>query len=126
MTVVFFVASGRRRGAGSESFIIHTTPMLIARREYPYHRWEPLYFGTQNEPWYNEVLSWEGKQDKMAQTLSALQRPATSSTDGHWTPRPIQLPHTLSDVTTSVLSREALIASSSVVPGQRRSATLYP
>ncbi|KAG7305034.1 hypothetical protein JYU34_010481 [Plutella xylostella] len=44
-------------------------PMVIGRREYPYHRWEPLYFGTQREPWYNELLSWEGKQDKMTQML---------------------------------------------------------
>ncbi|XP_041969801.1 uncharacterized protein LOC121726477 [Aricia agestis] len=44
-------------------------PMLIARREYPYHRWEPIYFGTQNEPWYSEALTWEGRQDKMTQML---------------------------------------------------------
>ncbi|XP_063366399.1 beta-1,4-glucuronyltransferase 1-like [Cydia amplana] len=44
-------------------------PMLIARREYPFHRWEPLYFGTRKEPWYSEGLSWEGRQDKMTQML---------------------------------------------------------
>ncbi|PZC81011.1 uncharacterized protein LOC110373285 [Helicoverpa armigera] len=44
-------------------------PMLIAKREYPYHRWEPLYFGTNKEPWYSEALSWEGRQDKMTQML---------------------------------------------------------
>lgn len=44
-------------------------PMLIARREYPYHRWEPLYFGTNKEPWYSESLCWEGLQDKMTQML---------------------------------------------------------
>ncbi|KAM3965983.1 beta-1,4-glucuronyltransferase 1 [Aphomia sociella] len=44
-------------------------PMLIARREYPYHRWEPLYFGTHKDPWYSEMLSWEGRQDKMTQML---------------------------------------------------------
>ncbi|VVD03680.1 unnamed protein product [Leptidea sinapis] len=43
--------------------------MLISRREYPYHRWEPLYFGTQQEPWYDEKLSWEGRQEKMTQML---------------------------------------------------------
>ncbi|XP_028159551.1 uncharacterized protein LOC114352229 [Ostrinia furnacalis] len=43
--------------------------MLIARREYPYHRWEPLYFGTHKDPWYSEMLSWEGRQDKMTQML---------------------------------------------------------
>ncbi|KAF9422148.1 hypothetical protein HW555_002169 [Spodoptera exigua] len=50
-------------------------PMLIAKREYPYHRWEPLYFGTNKEPWYSESLSWEGLQDKMTQMLEmCLQR----------------------------------------------------
>ncbi|KAI5631080.1 glycosyl-transferase for dystroglycan domain-containing protein [Phthorimaea operculella] len=44
-------------------------PMLIAKREYPYHRWEPLYFGTNRDPWYNEILSWEGVQEKMAQVF---------------------------------------------------------
>ncbi|KAH9637531.1 hypothetical protein HF086_010942 [Spodoptera exigua] len=49
--------------------------MLIAKREYPYHRWEPLYFGTNKEPWYSESLSWEGLQDKMTQMLEmCLQR----------------------------------------------------
>lgn len=42
-------------------------PMLIVRREYPYHRWEPIYIGTNNEPFYNEMLTWEGQQDKMTQ-----------------------------------------------------------
>ncbi|KAJ8728824.1 hypothetical protein PYW07_006520 [Mythimna separata] len=44
-------------------------PMIIAKREYPYHRWEPLYFGTNKEPWYSETLYWEGLQDKMTQML---------------------------------------------------------
>ncbi|XP_022836319.1 uncharacterized protein LOC111363700, partial [Spodoptera litura] len=44
-------------------------PMLIAKREYPYNRWEPLYFGTNKEPWYSESLCWEGFQDKMTQML---------------------------------------------------------
>ncbi|KAK5643990.1 hypothetical protein RI129_007835 [Pyrocoelia pectoralis] len=38
-------------------------------RVYPYHRWEPVYIGTKNEPLYSEILSWEGKQDKMTQML---------------------------------------------------------
>lgn len=46
--------------------------MLITRREYPYHRWEPLYFGTNKEPWYSEGLSWEGQQDKMTQVCPDL------------------------------------------------------
>ncbi|CAB3252508.1 unnamed protein product [Arctia plantaginis] len=44
-------------------------PMLISKREYPYHRWEPLYFGTNKEPWYSEMLTWEGRQDKMTQIM---------------------------------------------------------
>ncbi|CAG9854782.1 unnamed protein product [Phyllotreta striolata] len=44
-------------------------PLLTARREVPYHRWEPIYLGTKNEPYYNEQLSWEGLQDKMLQML---------------------------------------------------------
>lgn len=44
-------------------------PLLTVRREYPYHRWEPIYIGTKDEPLYSELLSWEGKQDKMTQML---------------------------------------------------------
>ncbi|XP_054269524.1 beta-1,4-glucuronyltransferase 1-like isoform X2 [Macrosteles quadrilineatus] len=42
-------------------------PMLVVKREFPYHRWEPIYIGTNEEPLYSELLSWEGKQDKMIQ-----------------------------------------------------------
>ncbi|XP_034836417.1 beta-1,4-glucuronyltransferase 1-like isoform X2 [Maniola hyperantus] len=63
-----------QRFPGLQSWLLRPSPtglepMLIARREYPYHRWEPLYFGTKNEPWYSELLSWEGRQDKMTQML---------------------------------------------------------
>ncbi|XP_072384109.1 beta-1,4-glucuronyltransferase 1-like [Diabrotica undecimpunctata] len=44
-------------------------PLLTARREVPFHRWEPIYIGTKAEPLYNEKLSWEGLQDKMLQML---------------------------------------------------------
>lgn len=37
------------------------------KREYPYHRWEPIYIGTKHDPYYSETLSWEGQQDKMTQ-----------------------------------------------------------
>jgi len=37
------------------------------RREFPYHRWEPIYIGTNEEPLYSEELTWEGQQDKMTQ-----------------------------------------------------------
>ncbi|XP_020292779.1 beta-1,4-glucuronyltransferase 1-like isoform X2 [Pseudomyrmex gracilis] len=42
-------------------------PLIITRREYPYHRWEPVFIGTREDPLYTEEMSWEGKQDKMAQ-----------------------------------------------------------
>ncbi|XP_068623223.1 beta-1,4-glucuronyltransferase 1-like [Battus philenor] len=68
------VCSHCQRFPGLQSWLLRPSPkvlepMLIARREYPYHRWEPLYFGTQREPWYSETLSWEGRQDKMTQML---------------------------------------------------------
>ncbi|XP_034947951.1 beta-1,4-glucuronyltransferase 1-like [Chelonus insularis] len=44
-------------------------PLIVTRREYPHHRWEPLYIGTQEDPLYNEDMSWEGRQEKMAQML---------------------------------------------------------
>ncbi|XP_030763588.1 beta-1,4-glucuronyltransferase 1-like [Sitophilus oryzae] len=44
-------------------------PLLVTKREAPYHRWEPIYIGTKNEPLYHEKLSWEGFQDKMLQML---------------------------------------------------------
>ena len=37
----------------------------MTRRVATYHRWEPLFVGTNKEPIYDERLSWEGKRDKM-------------------------------------------------------------
>ena len=37
------------------------------KREKPYHRWEPIYIGTNEEPTYDERLTWEGRSDKMVQ-----------------------------------------------------------
>ncbi|XP_017753401.1 PREDICTED: beta-1,4-glucuronyltransferase 1-like [Eufriesea mexicana] len=42
-------------------------PLIITKREYPHHRWEPVFIGTQNDPFYAEEMSWEGRQDKMSQ-----------------------------------------------------------
>ncbi|XP_068231619.1 beta-1,4-glucuronyltransferase 1-like isoform X1 [Palaemon carinicauda] len=39
----------------------------VVKRQSPYHRWEPIYICTKNEPLYDERLSWEGLQDKMTQ-----------------------------------------------------------
>lgn len=41
----------------------------MVRREFPYHRWEPIYIGTNQEPLYSEQLTWEGQQDKMTQVI---------------------------------------------------------
>ncbi|XP_066594015.1 beta-1,4-glucuronyltransferase 1-like [Prorops nasuta] len=42
-------------------------PLIITKREFPYNRWEPVFIGTREDPLYAEEMSWEGKQDKMAQ-----------------------------------------------------------
>ncbi|KAL3265274.1 hypothetical protein HHI36_009484 [Cryptolaemus montrouzieri] len=44
-------------------------PFLSVKREYPFHRWEPVFIGTKLDPLYDEALSWEGLQDKMTQVL---------------------------------------------------------
>nr|XP_018917624.1 PREDICTED: beta-1,4-glucuronyltransferase 1-like [Bemisia tabaci] len=41
--------------------------LLISKREYPFHRWEPIFIGTHADPLYSESLTWEGRQDKMTQ-----------------------------------------------------------
>ncbi|XP_040583046.1 beta-1,4-glucuronyltransferase 1 [Lepeophtheirus salmonis] len=42
--------------------IFHT-----AKRVSPFQHWEPIYIGTNEEPLYDERLSWEGRSDKMTQ-----------------------------------------------------------
>lgn len=39
----------------------------IGKRHKPYHHWEPIFIGTNQDPVYDERLSWEGKSDKMTQ-----------------------------------------------------------
>lgn len=46
----------------SEMRIFSTT-----KRQGKFKHWEPIYIGTQEEPYYDERLSWEGKSDKMTQ-----------------------------------------------------------
>lgn len=41
--------------------------MYWSYRHPPYHRWEPIYVCTTQEPLYEEELTWEGLQDKMSQ-----------------------------------------------------------
>ncbi|XP_054714163.1 LOW QUALITY PROTEIN: beta-1,4-glucuronyltransferase 1-like [Uloborus diversus] len=37
------------------------------KRQVPRTAWEPIYIGTNDEPLYDERLTWEGKRDKMSQ-----------------------------------------------------------
>lgn len=39
----------------------------VAKRHKPRGSWEPIYIGTNDEPPYDERLTWEGKRDKMSQ-----------------------------------------------------------
>ena len=39
----------------------------VAKRIKPFQHWEPIYIGTNEEPLYDERLSWEGRSDKMVQ-----------------------------------------------------------
>lgn len=37
------------------------------KRSGHFDHWEPIHIGTQDDPYYDERLSWEGKSDKMTQ-----------------------------------------------------------
>lgn len=39
----------------------------IGKRQGKFIHWEPIYIGTHLDPYYDDRLSWEGKQDKMTQ-----------------------------------------------------------
>ncbi|KAK7067084.1 hypothetical protein SK128_025292 [Halocaridina rubra] len=39
----------------------------IGKRTFSHYAWEPIYIGTNQEPLYDERLSWEGQRDKMTQ-----------------------------------------------------------
>lgn len=39
----------------------------VTKRTHERNQWEPLYIGTNDEPFYDERLTWEGKRDKMSQ-----------------------------------------------------------
>lgn len=47
-------------------------PLIVTKREYPHHRWEPIFIGTRDDPFYDENMSWEGKQDKMSQVKISI------------------------------------------------------
>lgn len=38
-----------------------------SKRMGTFNHWEPIYIGTNDEPFYDERLNWEGKSDKMTQ-----------------------------------------------------------
>lgn len=60
------------------------------KRTGQFHHWEPIYIGTQDDPYYDERLSWEGKSDKMTQgyLLCALDYTMALLTDAFLTHRP--------------------------------------
>lgn len=39
----------------------------VGKREGSFQHWEPIFIGTNREPYYEERLNWEGKRDKMTQ-----------------------------------------------------------
>jgi hypothetical protein len=49
-------------GPGPDGYDVGVRPLVVVKREEPFHRWEPIYIGTNDEPWYDERLSWEGFQ----------------------------------------------------------------
>ena len=48
----------------------------VAKRVPPHHHWEPIYIGTNQEPIYDERLSWEGQSDKMTQVMHLDKKPS--------------------------------------------------
>ena len=43
----------------------------VVKRESPFLLWEPIFIGTNEDPLYDERLTWEGKRDKMTQVRHA-------------------------------------------------------
>ena len=41
----------------------------VGRRTKPFHHWEPIHIGTNQEPLFDERLTWEGRSDKMVQSF---------------------------------------------------------
>ena len=44
----------------------------VTRRLRSRNTWEPLYIGTNDEPLYDERLTWDGKRDKMSQVFDSV------------------------------------------------------
>lgn len=45
----------------------------VTKRTRARSSWEPLYIGTNDQPMYDERLSWDGKRDKMSQVSSLFE-----------------------------------------------------
>ncbi|KOB64723.1 N-acetyl lactosaminide beta-1,3-N-acetyl glucosaminyl transferase [Operophtera brumata] len=48
--------------------------------------WEPIFIGTHQDPYYDERLSWEGKNDKMTQVSYVFHVGKRHSKFAHWEP----------------------------------------
>ncbi|KAG7207121.1 hypothetical protein KM043_000996 [Ampulex compressa] len=93
-------------------------PLIVTRREYPHHRWEPVFIGTRDDPLYTEDMSWEGRQDKMTQMFEmCLQNYRLVILDGAFL------------VHTPGIKRKPLKINASrrelVLPHERRNAKIY-
>jgi len=47
-----------------------TRIFTTSKRQGKFHHWEPIFIGTNQEPYYEEMLNWEGKSDKMTHGYS--------------------------------------------------------
>lgn len=45
---------------------------FVGKRTGSFVHWEPIYIGTNADPYYDERLSWEGRSDKMTQVSRKL------------------------------------------------------
>lgn len=48
-------------------FISELEIFAMGHRVQKFKRWEPFYIGTNDEPYYDERFTWEGKSNKMVQ-----------------------------------------------------------
>lgn len=48
--------------------------LTTTKRDRTKRSWEPIYIGTNDDPFYAEELTWEGKRDKMAQSYELCLR----------------------------------------------------
>lgn len=48
------------------------TIYVSTKRQFKFRHWEPFFIGTNNDPGYDERLTWEGKFNKMTQVFSGV------------------------------------------------------